>query len=192
MRALLLLAAVALPLAACKPAERQTASVADPGKPAVGGPFSLVDQHGRPTTEAALKGKPSLVFFGYTFCPEVCPTTLASMTRWLKALGPDGDRINVFYVSVDPQRDTPPHLKRYLTAFDPRIRGLTGTPAAIASVAKAYGVFYQRHPLPNGDYEMDHSTAIYVMDRTGRFQQAIGYDDPDSAVMPVLKKAVAS
>lgn len=189
----LLLAPLALAIAVlpgCDAAPQQAATSS--GKAAIGGPFQLVDQNGRPVTEASLRGKPSLVFFGYTFCPEVCPTTLANMSRWLNNLGPGGDKLNVFYVTVDPQRDTSAQLKQYLSAFDPRIRGLTGTPAAVAQTAKEYGVYYQRHPLPNGDYEMDHSTAIYVMDRDGRYQQIIAYSDPDSVAMPILRKAVAS
>lgn len=182
----------ALALAAvtgCKPAPDQATT--GTGQPAIGGPFQLTDQNGRTVTEAALKGKPSLVFFGYTYCPEVCPTTLTAMSRWLKALGQDGDKLTIFYVTIDPQRDTAKQLKQYLTAFDPRIHGLTGTPAQVARIAKEYRVYYARSPLPNGDYEMDHSTTTYMMDRDGRFVGAIGYGEKDEAVLPLLRDLIA-
>lgn len=158
---------------------------------AIGGPFRLVDQHGRQVTHDDLVGKPSLVFFGFTFCPEVCPTTLLHMTKWLKDLGPDGDRLNVFYITVDPERDTSKQLAQYLTAFDPRIRGLTGTPAQVATITKAYHVYSNRVPLENGDYTMDHSTMIYMMDRQGQFVAPIGYGEADASVLPMLRDLLA-
>ena len=161
------------------------------GSPAIGGPFQLVDQNGRVVSERDLLGKPSLVFFGFTYCPEVCPTTLTHMTRWLKELGSDGDKLNAFYVTVDPQRDTSKQLKQYLSAFDPRIRGLTGSPGQVASIAKGYRVYYKRVPLANGDYVMDHSTMVYMMDARGKFVGPIGYGEPDVQVMPLLRDLVA-
>lgn len=189
------LALSAAALAGCgNGAERQAASRgADQasGKSPIGGAFQLVDQNGRRVTERDLLGKPSLIFFGFTYCPEVCPTTLLHMTKWLKELGPDGDKLNAFYVTVDPQRDTSEQLKRYLTAFDPRIRGLTGTPAQIADVAEKYRAYYKRVPLENGDYVMDHSTMVYMMDGQGEFVGPIGYGEPDVQVMPLLRDLVA-
>lgn len=157
----------------------------------IGGPFRLTDQNGRAVTDKDLLGKPSLVFFGFTYCPEVCPTTLLHMTAWLKKLGPDGDKLNAIYVTVDPERDTPAQLKQYLSAFDPRIRGLTGTPAQVTDITKAYRAYYKRVPLENGDYTMDHSTMVYMMDAAGSFVGPIGYGEPDAQVMPLLRDLVA-
>lgn len=190
MRALLLSTALAaVTLTGCSRQAEQPATRGE-GTAAIGGPFQLHDQDNRPVTDRDLVGRPSLVFFGYTYCPEVCPTTLADITRRLKALEPDADRLQVFYVSIDPERDTAKQLKQYLSAFDHRIRGLTGTPAQVAAIAKAYRVYYKRVPLANGDYEMDHSTVTYMMDRQGRFVGPIAYQEADAAVMPLLRDLV--
>jgi protein SCO1/2 len=136
---------------------------------AVGGPFQLIDQDGRPFSDRDLRGKPFLVFFGFVRCPEVCPTALFEMSEVLRALGPDADRAAALLISVDPERDTPETLKDYLASFDPHVRGLTGDPAAIAQVAKAYRVYYKKVPLEDGEYTMDHTALVYLMDKHGRF-----------------------
>lgn len=136
---------------------------------AIGGPFRLVDQDGAVVTEDVLKGKPSLVFFGFTHCPDICPTTLFDVSEIYKALGRDGDKVKAFFVTVDPERDTPATLKEYLSSFDGRLRGLTGDPAAIAAVEKAYRVYSKKVPLENGGYTMDHTALVYLMDKDGRF-----------------------
>jgi protein SCO1/2 len=140
-----------------------------PAPSAIGGPFSLVDQTGKPVTEADLKGKPSLIFFGFTHCPDICPTALFDMTQLYKALGRDGDKVQAYFVSVDPERDTPDILKEYLSSFDPRLRGLTGNPAAVAAMEKAYRVYSKKIPLDGGGYTMDHTALVYLMDKEGRF-----------------------
>ncbi len=140
-----------------------------PAPSAIGGPFSLVDQTGKPVTEADLKGKPSLMFFGFTHCPDICPTALFDMTQLYKALGRDADKLQAYFVSVDPERDTPAILKEYLSSFDPRLRGLTGDPAAIAAMEKAYRVYSKKVPLDGGGYTMDHTALVYLMDKEGRF-----------------------
>jgi protein SCO1 len=155
---------------------------------AIGGPFSLTDQDGRAVTERDLLGRPTAIFFGFTFCPEVCPTTLANLSAWLKALGPDGDRLNVVFVTIDPARDTPARLKAYLSAFDPRIRGLTGSDQAIAKVADEYRVYYRKVPLDGGGYTMDHSSAIYLMDASGRFTGPIAYGAPAGQGLASLRR----
>src|SRR5215475_8945263 len=109
---------------------------------AIGGPFNLVDQNGRPITDVDMKGRPFLVFFGYTHCPDVCPTTLFDVSEVMRRLGPDADRAAALFITVDPDRDTPSTLKDYLSSFDPHLRGITGKPDAIAAVAKAYRVYY--------------------------------------------------
>jgi protein SCO1/2 len=140
-----------------------------PAPSAIGGPFRLVDQTGAVVTEADLKGKPSLLFFGFTHCPDICPTALFDMTQVFKALGGDGDKVQAYFVSVDPERDTPDILKEYLSSFDPRLRGLTGDPAAVAAMEKAYRVYSKRVPLDAGGYTMDHTALVYLMDKEGRF-----------------------
>ena len=154
----------------------------------LGGAFHLVDQNGRPVSDQDLHGKPTVMFFGYTYCPDVCPTTLTDMTAWLKALGPDADRLNMVYVTIDPDRDTPARLKSYLTAFDPRIRGLTGAPQAVAQAAHDYAVFYQKVPVQGGEYTMDHSTIIYLIDAQGHTTDLVQYGTPRDQVVASLKK----
>jgi protein SCO1/2 len=156
----------------------------------LGGPFTLVDQHGRAVTDRDLRGKPTVMFFGFTYCPEVCPTTLTALTAWMKALGPDADKLNAVYVTIDPERDTPKQLALYLSSFDPRIRGLTGTPAQVAQIAHEYGVYYQKVPLDGGGYTMDHSSAVYLMDARGGFAGVIGYQEPSAQAVSQLRALV--
>lgn len=160
--------------------------------PQLGGPFQLVDQDGHKVTEADLRGKPTVMFFGFTYCPDVCPTTLTEMTAWLKALGPDADRLNVAFVSVDPERDTPAQLKSYLGSFDHRIRGLTGTPEQVAAMAKAYRVYYRKVPVEGGEYTMDHSSMVYLFDKDGGFVGPIGYGESADRAIDKLKGLLAA
>jgi protein SCO1/2 len=154
----------------------------------MGGAFHLIDQNGRPVSDRDLLGKPTVMFFGFTYCPDVCPTTLADMSAWLKALGPDADRLNVLYITIDPERDTPARLKSYLTAFDPHIRGLSGSPKAIAEAAHDYNVYYQKVPLQGGEYTMDHSTLIYLIDAKGHMAELVQYGSPKDHVVASLKR----
>ena len=141
-----------------------------PGPSAIGGPFTLVDQDSKPITDAALKGHPSLVFFGYTHCPDICPTTLFELSEVLRALGPDADKTAALFISVDPDRDTPAVMKDYLSSFDPHLRGVTGSDNAIEAVEKEYRVFAKKMPTgKDGDYSMDHTALVYLMDKEGRF-----------------------
>src|SRR5437870_3450584 len=136
---------------------------------AIGGPFRLTDQNDRTVTEQDFKGRPFLVFFGFTHCPDICPTTLFDVSEILRKLGPDADRVGALFVTVDPERDTPAALKDYLSSFDPHLSGLTGDPAAVAAVAKAYRVYFKKVPLDQGGYTMDHTAIVYLMDKAGRF-----------------------
>jgi protein SCO1 len=136
---------------------------------AIGGPFHLTDQNGKAVTDEDLKGKPFLVFFGFTHCPDVCPTTLFDVSEVLRSLGPDADRTAALFITVDPERDTAASLKDYLGSFDPHVRGLTGDADALAKVAKEYRVYYKKVPLDGGDYTMDHTAIVYLMDKDGRF-----------------------
>jgi protein SCO1 len=139
------------------------------GAAAIGGPFSLVDQNGRTVTDKDLRGHPFLVFFGFTHCPDVCPTSLFEISEVLGKLGPDAQKLSALFVTIDPERDTPVAMKDYLASFNPRLVGLTGDPAAIAAVAKEYRVYVKKVPLDHGDYTMDHTALVYLMDKEGRF-----------------------
>jgi protein SCO1 len=139
------------------------------GASAIGGPFTLIDQDGRPVTDKDLRGRPFLVFFGFTHCPDVCPTALFEISEVLGKLGPDAQRVSALFVTIDPERDTPVQMKDYLSSFNPRLVGLTGDPAAIAAVAKEYRVYVKKVPLDHGDYTMDHTALVYLMDKDGRF-----------------------
>src|SRR3979409_2044280 len=136
---------------------------------AIGGPFQLTDQAGRTVTEKNLLGRPTLIFFGFTHCPDVCPTSLFEISEVLRAMGKGADRVNAFFISVDPERDTDAAMKDYLSSFDPHLKGLTGDPKAVAKVLSAYRVYAKKVPLKDGDYTMDHTALIYLMDRDGRF-----------------------
>jgi len=136
---------------------------------AIGGPFNLVDQNGKPITDVDIKGRPYLVFFGYTHCPDVCPTTLFEVSEVMQALGKDADRTGALFITVDPERDTPAVMKDYLSSFDPHLRGATGASAAVEAAEKAYRVYAKKVPTGNGDYSMDHTALVYLMDKQGRF-----------------------
>ena len=136
---------------------------------AIGGPLSLEDENGNAFTDAEMKGRPFLVFFGFTHCPDICPTTLFDMSQMLKALGPDAGRVGALFITVDPDRDTPKVLKDYLSNFDPHLQGLTGNQAQIDAATKEYRVYAKKVPLENGDYTMDHTAMVYLMDKSGHF-----------------------
>jgi protein SCO1 len=136
---------------------------------AIGGPFQLTDQAGRIVTEKSLQGRPTLIFFGFTHCPDVCPTSLFEISEVLRAMGEDADRVNAYFISVDPERDTDAAMKDYLSSFDSHLKGLTGDPDAVAKVISGFRVYARKVPLKDGDYTMDHTALIYLMDRDGHF-----------------------
>lgn len=141
------------------------------GQALIGGPFTLTDQDGKTVTDADFKGKFMLIYFGFTFCPDVCPTELQVMSGALEKLGPKAADVQPIFITVDPERDTSQVLAKYVKQFDPRLIGLTGTPEQIAAAAKAYRVFYQqaKDEGSSADYTMDHSSIVYLMDREGKF-----------------------
>jgi protein SCO1/2 len=155
---------------------------------AIGGSFRLVDQNGKTVTDADLKGKWSLIYFGYTHCPNACPTTLNAIAIALDEVGPKRDAVRPVFITVDPERDTPEVLKSYVTSFDAPILALTGTPAEVAQAAKDYRVYYAKHPEPDGDYAMDHSSVIYVMDPEGRFTATFTPESSPEDIAARLKK----
>ena len=156
------------------------------GEALIGGPFTMTDQDGAPVTEKSLLGKPSILFFGFTYCPEVCPTTLYDMSVMLKAMGAEAERINAVFVSVDPERDTPQAMRDYLQAFDPHIRGFSGTPEETRTIAKAYRVYYKKVPLEDGDYTVDHTALVYLFDADGKFVAPLNLkQEPEKAAAPI-------
>ena len=164
------------------------------GTALVGGPFTLTDHTGRKVTDKDFLGKFTLVFFGYTYCPDVCPTELQVMSAALDSLGAKADDIQPIFISIDPQRDTPEVLKQYVANFHPRLVGLTGSPEEIASVAKAYRVYYSKVEGSSGpdNYLMDHSTILYLMDRQGKFLKHFTYSTDAAALAKAIEEAVSS
>jgi len=157
----------------------------------LGGPFTLTDQDGQKRSDSEFRGKYMLVFFGYTFCPDVCPTTLAVMAAALDKMGADADRIAPIFISVDPERDKPEVLKAYLSAFGPRFIGLTGTGDEIAATAKAYRVYVQAHRDEGANYTVDHSGVVYLMDKSGAFLANYSLDaSPDKLAADLTKQTI--
>lgn len=154
----------------------------------IGGPIDLNSMDGGRYTSADIGGKPYAIFFGFTRCPNVCPTTLSDLTLDLGELGPLADKIQVLFVSVDPDRDNPASMKEYLSAFDSRILGLTGTPAEIAGIAKDYRVFYRKVPTTGDDYTMDHTASVYLMNGKGRFVGTIAFEEDRKVQVEKLKQ----
>ena len=175
-------------------AGRQPGGVPGPVASAtVGGAFSLTDQTGATVTEAALKGHPSALFFGYTFCPDVCPTTLSDLTLYLSKLGPDGDKLKVYFVTVDPERDTQKTMADYLKAFDPRITGLTGSRPAIDQILKDYKVYSKKVPGENGaPYTMDHTATVYLLDKNAALVGTVDYQENPDDALAKLKRLIAA
>jgi len=136
---------------------------------AIGGAFQLTDQTGKPFTEQDLAGKPSLIFFGFTHCPDICPTKLFEMTQVLDRMGADAAKVNTVFITVDPARDTRELMAAYMGSFHPTIRGLTGTDEQVQAAMRAYRAYGRKVPLEGGNYTMDHTVFVYLMDKTGRF-----------------------
>ncbi|MDI6836263.1 MAG: SCO family protein [Rhizobiaceae bacterium] len=152
-----------------------------------GVPFQLVDQTGKPITEQAFRGKPTALFFGFTHCPEICPTTLFELNGWLEKVDPEGTRLQAYFVTVDPERDTPEMLNNYISNVTKRVIGIAGPPEKVAEVIKGFRVYAKKVPLdekdPNGDYTMDHTASVFLLDAEGRFKGTISYgENPDVAV----------
>ncbi|MBV8406984.1 MAG: SCO family protein [Alphaproteobacteria bacterium] len=163
---------------------------AHPDRTAIGGPFTLVDQNGRTVTSDSLKGKPTLIYFGYTYCPDVCPTSLQLMANAIDDLGPDAaKKVNLVFITVDPERDTPQLLKGYVENFGPTFVGLTGTAQQVDAAARAYRVYYQKVPgKDGGPYLMDHSSIVYLLDRNGRFVTHFTHEAKAEAITAAVKK----
>lgn len=153
---------------------------------AYGVPFELTAQNGQPITEKAFQGKPTALFFGFTHCPEVCPTTLFELNGWMEKVDPAGDKLQAYFVSVDPERDTPEIMQQYVSNVSKRIIGITGPADKIAETLKGYRIYAKKVPVdekdPNGDYTMDHTASVILLDANGRFSGTIAYgENPEVA-----------
>lgn len=155
-----------------------------------GAPFELIDYNGEVITEAAFQGQPSLLFFGFTHCPEICPTTVYDMETWFEDLGPDAAEVKAFFVTVDPERDTAEFLADYLKPQSDRVVGITGEPEAVWAMARSWRVYWQRIPLGDGDYTMDHFASIYVLDRRGQLFEKISYGEDATSAMAKIRAAL--
>ncbi len=153
-------------------------------------PFQLIDHEGRTVTESNFLGKPSAWFYGFTHCPDVCPTALAEMTSILEALGPDADNLNVIFVSVDPERDTPEVLKDYVGYFDSRIVGLTGSSAQVADMARARYIFFEKVPLEGTDYAMEHEASIQLVSAEGAFFGTLATEEGFRTKMAKVRRLI--
>lgn len=156
--------------------------------PRIGGPFSLVDHRGRRVSEKDFAGRPMLVFFGFTHCPDVCPTALFEMTTRFAALGEAGVNLQALFVTVDPERDTTAQMALYLGSFDPRIVGLTGSRAEVEAAAAAYRVVARRVPLEDGGYTMDHTASVFMVDSAGRFAGTIDHHEDNDAALAKMRR----
>jgi protein SCO1/2 len=176
---------------ALKPADAPMQRVADSYADALGGKFDMVDQTGRTVTQETLKGRPYAIFFGFTRCPDVCPTTLSRMAALRKRLGADGDRFDIVFVSVDPGHDTRTSIGEYVKLFGTPIIGLTGTDAQTDRIVKAFKIYYKKVPVEGGDYTVDHTASVFLMDRAGKFVTTIDHKEGQDVALEKLRRIVA-
>jgi protein SCO1/2 len=153
--------------------------------------FALTGSDGMTVTEQSYRGKWLVVYFGYTYCPDICPTTMMELAQALQALGPRAAGVQAVFISVDPQRDKPDLLAEYLKAFDPRFIGLTGSSMQISAAAKSFNVFYERHDIDDGNYTYDHSTYLYLVDPAGRLVEALGSDRGSEQIAAALSSLMS-
>jgi protein SCO1/2 len=156
-----------------------------------GGDYVLEDGTGARVTPATLTGKPSMLFFGYTHCPDVCPTTLADMAGWYEQLGPDANKLNAFFVTVDPERDTPEVINDYVHAVSDRVTGITGTRPEIDKIIDAWKVYSEKVPGEDGDYIMNHTASVFLINSQGGFEGTIAYGESQDTAVGKLKKLIA-
>ena len=170
--------------------KQRAASAAQPGAP-LGGPFQLINSNNKPVTEAIFREKPSVTLFGYTHCPDICPTALSDMTKWAGELGADADKLRFIFVTVDPERDTPDVMHEYVTAFSDRIVGVSGPPDAVHAMVKDYKIFSRKVPMEGGDYSMDHTGSLILQDAKGNFVGTIDASESHETGLAKLRHLVA-
>lgn len=157
-----------------------------------GGTYSLVNQRGEPVDQTMFQGHPSALFFGFTHCPEVCPTTMAEMSTWFEALGDEGKNLQAYFVTVDPERDTPEILGDYVSWVSDRITGVTGSQEEIDKIVKAWGVYAAKVPLEGGDYTMDHTASVFLVNAAGEFEGTIAYREDSDTALAKLRRLLES
>jgi protein SCO1/2 len=172
-----------------KPAQRPPVQSIDLSS--IGGPFTLVGSDGQPFSSAKLNGKPYAIFFGFTHCPDVCPTTLARLVKLRQQLGAGEQPFEILFVTVDPQRDGPSEVGKYAELFNSPIVGLTGSPAQIGQVKKQFGIFSEKVEQPGGDYTVNHTSTVLLFDRGGKFAGTIAPEEQDAAALAKLKLITA-
>lgn len=155
-----------------------------------GGEFRAIDHHGKSFTQENILGKPTLMFFGFTYCPNICPTTLSDLTNLMEKLGKDAEKLNVIFISVDPVRDTTKMMADYLSAFDKRIIGLTLTPRGLEEMAKKYHFYYKKVPTDGGDYTMDHTAGVYMFEADGALRGIIDLHEPEVTKRAKINKLI--
>jgi protein SCO1/2 len=155
---------------------------------AIGGPFTLVGTDGKSFASSRLKGKPAAIFFGFTRCPDVCPTTLARLTKLRRQLPKGDEALSIVFVSVDPERDTPAEMANYLTMFDTPVIGLTGTPAQVEQAKKQFGIYSRKVEQSGSGYSVDHTAAVILLDRNGQFVATISPEEADQVALDKLKR----
>ena len=157
----------------------------------IGGPFTLTASTGKPFSSAELSGKPAAVFFGFTHCPDVCPTTLARLTKLRRELGKGDDALSIVFISVDPERDTPAELDTYMKLYDTPVVGLTGTPAQIEQVKKQFGIYSRKVEQPGGSYSVDHTATVILLDRNGQFSATLSPEEGNQVALDKLRRITA-
>lgn len=161
------------------------------GEKPYGGDFALVDQNGQPITQEALRGHPTMVFFGFTHCPEICPTTLFEMSQWFEALGDEGKELRAYFFTVDPERDTPQLLGGYISGVSDRVIGITGDPEKVWANAKAFGIYWKKVPTSGDDYTMDHTASVILLKDDGSFFGTIAFGEAKDSAVAKLRRLIA-
>ena len=174
-----------------KQAETEQPAFSQTSLGTIGGPFTLTASSGKPFSSAQLNGKPAAVFFGFTHCPDVCPTTLARLTKLRRELGKGDDALSIVFISVDPERDTPAEVDTYMKLYDTPVIGLTGTPAQIDQVKKQYGIFSRKVSQPGGGYSVDHTATVILLDRNGQFSSTISMEEGNEVALDKLRRITA-
>ena len=182
------LVAAGLAILLWKGAEPEQPAVSQTDLGTIGGPFTLTASSGKPFSSAELNGKPAALFFGFTHCPDVCPTTLARLTKLRRELGKGEDALSIVFISVDPERDTPAEVDAYMKLYDTPVTGLTGTPAQIEQVKKQCGIYSRKVEQPGGSYSVDHTATVILLDRNGQFSSTLSPEEGNQVALDKLKR----
>ena len=185
------LVAVGLVVFLWKGAEPEEPAFSQTSMATIGGPFTLTASTGKPFSSAELTGKPAAVFFGFTHCPDVCPTTIARLSKLRRELGKGDDALSIVFISVDPERDTPAEVDSYMKVYDTPVIGLTGTPTQIEQVKKQFGIYSRKVEQPGGGYSVDHTATVILLDRNGQFSSTISMEEGNEVALDKLRRITA-